>query len=110
MTPLILKRASASRSSGQWSDDDYDVLENGAVVVRIFLSAAAAPRNRPWMWANGHSGDIRRGAHGYEPTARRRWRRSPSHGGGGTAVVNGPLMASECNPPTGRVLLRPQEP
>jgi hypothetical protein len=29
MTPLILKRASASRSSGQWRDDDYDVLENG---------------------------------------------------------------------------------
>jgi hypothetical protein len=23
---LILKRASASRSSGEWSDDDYDVL------------------------------------------------------------------------------------
>jgi hypothetical protein len=23
---LILKRASASRPSGQWSDDDYDVL------------------------------------------------------------------------------------
>jgi hypothetical protein len=32
MTPLILKRASASRSSGQWRDDDYDVLENGVVV------------------------------------------------------------------------------
>jgi hypothetical protein len=29
MSPLILKLASASRSSGQWSDDDYDVLENG---------------------------------------------------------------------------------
>jgi hypothetical protein len=26
---LILKRASASRQSGQWRDDDYDVLENG---------------------------------------------------------------------------------
>jgi len=23
---LILKRASASRSSGEWNDDDYDVL------------------------------------------------------------------------------------
>jgi hypothetical protein len=29
---LILKRASASRSSGQWSDDDFDVLADGAVV------------------------------------------------------------------------------
>jgi hypothetical protein len=29
-TPLILKRD--SRSSGQWRDDDYDVLESGVVV------------------------------------------------------------------------------
>jgi len=28
---LILKRASASRSSGQWSDDDFDVLANGTL-------------------------------------------------------------------------------
>jgi hypothetical protein len=34
MSPLILKRASASRSSGQWRDDDYDAL--GIVVGRIF--------------------------------------------------------------------------
>jgi hypothetical protein len=26
MAQLILKRASASRSSGEWNDDDYDVL------------------------------------------------------------------------------------
>jgi len=26
MTALLLKRASASRPSGDWSDDDYDVL------------------------------------------------------------------------------------
>src|SRR5262249_58600278 len=38
---LILKRASASRPSGEWSDDDYDVLCEGAVVGRIFKSAAA---------------------------------------------------------------------
>jgi hypothetical protein len=49
MSQLILKRASASRSSGQWSDDDYDVLENGKVVGRIFLSPAA-PQDRQWMW------------------------------------------------------------
>jgi hypothetical protein len=46
-TPLILKRASASRPSGQWRDDDYVVLENGVVVGRIFkvpvtASSAAA--------------------------------------------------------------------
>jgi hypothetical protein len=52
---LILKRANTSRLSGRWSDDDYDVLD-GVVVRRIFLSAAA-PRNRPWMWASGHNGE-----------------------------------------------------
>ena len=33
---LILKRASASRSSGKWNDDDFDVLANGVVVGRMF--------------------------------------------------------------------------
>jgi hypothetical protein len=51
-TPLILKRASASRPSGQWRDDDYDVLENGVVVGRIF-KVPVAPQDRPWMWASG---------------------------------------------------------
>ena len=32
---LILKQASASRSSGEWSEDDYDVLCEGKVVGRI---------------------------------------------------------------------------
>jgi hypothetical protein len=63
-TPLILKRASASRSSGQWRDDDYDVLENGVVVGRIFCLDAVGPQGRPWMWASGHNGDIKRAAHG----------------------------------------------
>jgi hypothetical protein len=27
--PLILKRASASRPSGHWSDEDFDVLSDG---------------------------------------------------------------------------------
>jgi hypothetical protein len=64
---LILKRGSASRLSGQWRDDDYDVLENGVVVGRIFVTPAA-PQDRQWMWASGHNGDIRRAAHGYEAT------------------------------------------
>jgi hypothetical protein len=38
---LILKRASASRPSGEWNDDDYDVLADGAVVGRIFKVNAA---------------------------------------------------------------------
>ena len=46
---LILKRASTSRSSGHWNDDDFDVLTNGAVVGRIF-KVNAAPVGYPWMW------------------------------------------------------------
>jgi hypothetical protein len=66
--PLILKRASASRPSGQWSDDDYDVLADGVVVGRIF-KANAAPVGTPWMWtlAFGHHED-RTPTHGYEAT------------------------------------------
>jgi hypothetical protein len=37
MTGLILKRASASRPSGEWSDDDFDVLADGVVVGRMPL-------------------------------------------------------------------------
>ena len=65
---LILKRASASQPSGQWRDDDYDVLEDGVVVGRISKEQVAPP-DRPWMWASGHSAaTVKRAAHGYEPT------------------------------------------
>jgi hypothetical protein len=43
------KRAWASRPSGRWNDEDYDVLADGAVVGRIF-QAHAAPVRTPWMW------------------------------------------------------------
>jgi hypothetical protein len=36
---LILKRGSASRPSGQWSDDDYDVLAGRVVAGRILKAA-----------------------------------------------------------------------
>ena len=38
---LILKRASASRPSGEWNDDDYDVLADGVVAGRAV--------GTPWM-------------------------------------------------------------
>jgi hypothetical protein len=68
MTTLILKRASASRQSGEWNEDDYDVLADGVVVGRIFNSAAA-PVGAPWMWtlAFGQHED-RTPTHGYEAT------------------------------------------
>jgi hypothetical protein len=47
--------------------DDYEVLENGQVVGCIFR-VPVAPQDRPWRWASGHNGKIRRAAHGYEPT------------------------------------------
>jgi hypothetical protein len=65
---LILKRAALSRSSGQWSDDDFDVLANGAAVGRIF-KANAAPVGSPWMWTLlfGYHED-RTPTHGYAAT------------------------------------------
>jgi hypothetical protein len=32
---LMLKRASASRPSGDWNDNDFDVLDDGAVVPHL---------------------------------------------------------------------------
>ena len=65
---LVLKRASASRLSGEWSDDDFDVLSDGAVVGRI-IKAAASPVGASWMWtlAFGHH-EYRSPTHGYAET------------------------------------------
>jgi len=41
---LVLQRASASRLSGECSDDDYDVLAEGIVVGRIMKAPAALLR------------------------------------------------------------------
>jgi len=49
---LILKRASASRTSGQWKEDDYDVLADGVVVGRIYGDASAStPPELRWFWS-----------------------------------------------------------
>jgi len=65
---LILNRASASRTSGQWKEDDFDVLADGVVVGRI-MKAAASPVDAPWLWtlAFGHHED-RTPTHGYAET------------------------------------------
>jgi hypothetical protein len=67
MGQLILKRASASPPSGQWQDDEYDVLAEGIVVGRI--RATIAPVESPWFWtlAYGYHHD-RRPTHGYAAT------------------------------------------
>jgi hypothetical protein len=68
VSSLILKRAAASRPSGQWNDDDFDVLAASAVVGRI-LKVHAAPVGTPSMWtlAFGHHED-RTPTHGYAET------------------------------------------
>ena len=38
------------RNSGQWSEDEYDVMQGDLVVGRIFRPGAGAPANRPWQW------------------------------------------------------------
>ena len=95
MEQLILKRAAASRPSGKWDYDDYDVLCDGIVVGRIF-NAAAAPVGQPWLWtlAFGQHED-RTPIYGYEPTREaamaafaKSWRRgigSPCHEAAGVA-------------------------
>ena len=60
---LILKRASASRPSGEWNDDDFDVLADGIVVGRI-MRVAASPVD---ALAFGHH-ENRTPTHGYGAT------------------------------------------
>jgi hypothetical protein len=68
VTVLLLKRASASRPSGQWSDYDFDVLADRVVVGRIF-KPNASPVGASWMWtlAFGHHED-RSPTHRYAET------------------------------------------
>ena len=65
---LLLKRAAASRPSGEWNEDDFDVIANGVVVGRV-LKVHAAPVGTPCMWTLGfgHHED-RTPTHGYEAT------------------------------------------
>ena len=67
MGQLALKRASASRSSGEWNDDDFEVLADDVVVGRIFKVRLGG--RTPWMWtlALRHR-EGRTPTHGYEAT------------------------------------------
>ena len=52
VTSLMLKRATASRPSGQWQDEDYDVLADGKVVGRIYEDAdIGTPPELRWFWS-----------------------------------------------------------
>jgi hypothetical protein len=70
---------SATGQSGHWCFERWSnycrarerlasIRPDGGVIGRIFFLDAIGPQGRPWMWASGHNGDIKRAAHGYEPT------------------------------------------
>jgi hypothetical protein len=90
MTDLLLKRAAASPG------EVYDVMCEERIVGRIMLSADA---QFPWVWTltYGYHED-RTPTHGYEATARRRYRRSPGVGTGNEADAAPPR--SQVLPPS----------
>jgi hypothetical protein len=49
VSQFILERGKLSCSSGQWSDEDYDVLADGKVVGRIYEDATAALPAMRWF-------------------------------------------------------------
>src|ERR1700746_3670492 len=95
---LILKRAAASRPSGEWNDDDFDVLADGVVVGRIF-KVHAAPVGSPWMWtlAFGHH-EERQPTHGYATTPKLPWPPSQKVGGENNQEKAAPVNFSATGP------------
>jgi hypothetical protein len=68
MTARLLKRASTSRRSGEWNDDDFDVLCDGAVVGPNFSRRTHRPSRVVDVDAGlGHHKD-RTQTHGYAAT------------------------------------------
>lgn len=115
MSGLVLKRASLSRPSGEWNDDDFDVLADGVVVGRIF-EANAAPAITPWMWTlifPHHQG--RSPTHGYNETREaamvafaKSWRPiSQPALPRGPAVTHAPVNRTCLKLKIGRLLRRP---
>jgi len=105
---LILKRASASRPSGEWNDDDYDVLADGVVVGRI-MKANAAPVGAPWMWRLLFDFHEARRRTATSRRARLRWRHSRRAGG-----ENEQKAPADCPHPSkqvqGALIKRPDPP
>ena len=51
MKRLTLKRGKLSRPSGEWKDEDYDVLADGKVVGRILQENTSGPPELRWGWS-----------------------------------------------------------
>ena len=87
MSSLVLRRASASRLSGEWSDDDFDVLCDGVVVGRIMkrpLCQLACRGCGRWSLAITR---IARRRTAMQRRARQRCHRSPRAGGGSESFL-----------------------
>ena len=76
----LLERAAFRRPSGQWNDNDFDVVANGEIVGRIFKAGVSVAR--PWMWTLILPHEDRTPMHGYAATREaataafaKRWRR-----------------------------------
>jgi len=86
LSALVLKRASASRPSGEWNDDDFDVLADGVVIGRILKVHAAPVGSRGCgRWPL----DIMRTARQRTAMlrhAKRQWRHSQIVGGGSETI------------------------
>jgi hypothetical protein len=48
---LTLKRASTSRSSGQWQDEDCDVLASARPLGASTRASASTPPDMRWFWS-----------------------------------------------------------
>jgi hypothetical protein len=83
--PLILKRAKFSRPSGQWSDNDFDVLADGKVVGRILEDGSRfGPPEPRWGWSLPATPGVTNGAAATRVEAmakfRAAWRRAKAGG------------------------------
>jgi hypothetical protein len=69
MSQLILKCAPVGDNQ-----DDFDVLEDGVVVGRIFFLDAVGPQGPPWMWPAATTATSNARHTAMSRHARRRWR------------------------------------
>lgn len=93
---LLLKRTMTSATTGEWSDQEFDVFDDDVFVGRI-LRSQAAPFERPWLWTINSrlpTGTSARGYAGSLETAvaevRSRWEASsmaPTNSSAISAVV-----------------------
>ena len=65
---LVLVRASVSRPSGKWAEDDYDVWDGNAKVVGRIFRATVTPAGRPWFWTITERTEQRPTERGYADT------------------------------------------